>query len=423
MAQEYGRISRSRLQGRITDVPVTKEANVVTLADLEAQVDLWVRSSDIGLAFDPFRERDAACDRHLSRYLVDSGAFKELLKSKPSFVFAPAGGGKTAFRVRLTHACRTGEGGRRIFPIVLTTVDPLVHFLQDLLKSASSELLLHFLYMPQHFEAFDGVTQQRIYDYLAHNLGGDLANRLAQITSRLEEVEVDGDWCALTKIFDPAACGLYLPPNLSEVRGLLHHLEQMTSSEDEATSLKQRFAELHALILKLGYREVFVLVDGLDAYLETQRDPDKALELLEPFLNVTLSWMERGIYVKYFLPIELETPIRLRHSLLTDSATFDTMSWEVDELRQVIAQRLQAAATQRRAITSMDALSTPDLRDVESALIDVLANPLPREVLILAEQMLVQHVLRVGPEGRLEPDDLNAAIDWYQRLRRDSEPT
>jgi hypothetical protein len=423
IAHPFREMLNNQWQDRTTEASITEEDSITILTDLEAQIDLWVRTSDIGLTFDPFRERDAAYDPHLSHYLVDSGAFADLLKSKPSFVFAPVGGGKTAFRVRLTHACRTGEGERPIFPIVLTTVDPLMPFLQDLLKSAASEFLLHFLYVPQHFETLDHDTQQRIYNYVAQNLGGDLANHLGQIASILNKIEVDGDWCALVESFDPAACSLYIPPNLSEIRGFLRRLEQIAPSESEDRSLKWWFTELRMLTLRLGYQEIFVLIDGLDAYLETQRDPERALELLKPFLDAALPWTKRNIYLKLFLPIELENPIRSQHNLLTDSATFDTISWKADELRQVVAQRLRAAATQRRVITSLDALSTPGLRDIEDALIDVLISPLPREMIILAEQVFIEHVLRMGPEGRLEPDDLDAAIRWYQRFRRESEPT
>ena len=107
--------------------------------------------------------------------------------------------------------------------------------------------------------------------------------------------------------------------------------------------------------------------------------------------------------------------------MLTKDAHFAIIEWTSDALREVISQRLQAAAGEYRAINSLDALCTPALRGAEDELLRV-ARPSPRDVVMLVEQMFIAHVGRKGPCDRLEPEDLDAAIAWYKRLERAGSP-
>jgi hypothetical protein len=96
--------------------------SVAADTDMDAK-QRWFRE-ELGLCFDPFALLDAGADPHLPQYLVGQGAMEQLWGDWPSFLFAPPGGGKTAFRVWLTRACRTRRDGRRILPVVLTLTQP-----------------------------------------------------------------------------------------------------------------------------------------------------------------------------------------------------------------------------------------------------------------------------------------------------------
>ena len=397
-------------------VTAVKESNV-SITELEDQVDKWLRQPEIGLRFDPFRVRDAGNDQRLPLYLVDHGAFATLWGDRPAFVFAPAGGGKTAFRIRLTHACRAEEDRRRIFPVVLTALDPSAPLFASLTQAAASELLLHLLYSPHRFLAHDDDVRRSIRRALDENLVQSLEHRLDQIAELLDRIEEDGDWNLLAETFDPAACGLFSPPTLPEVRDMIAALRSLPPfpPEEQADS-QTRFDRFHTLLQSLDYEAVYLLVDGIDAYLETQRDPAAAVEALQPLLGRTLEWSERDIYVKYFLPLELRKPLRERASfLLTNRDNVAIIEWTPDTLREVIGRRLQAAAGEYRAITSLDALCTPALRGAEDELLQT-ARPFPRDLVMLVEQMFIEHVQRVGSHGRLEPKDLDAALEWYRRF-------
>src|SRR5262249_41391223 len=75
---------------------------------------------ELGLRFDPFQHQEASADPHLGDYLVGLETFAVAWDEAPAFVFAPAGGGKTAMRIYATRACWSGIGGSHPFPIPYT---------------------------------------------------------------------------------------------------------------------------------------------------------------------------------------------------------------------------------------------------------------------------------------------------------------
>jgi len=71
----------------------------------------------LGLRFNPFQSLDAAADTRLGEYLVEHEVLASIWGDWNSFVFAPAGGGKTALRVRTSQACWVGQATNHPFPI------------------------------------------------------------------------------------------------------------------------------------------------------------------------------------------------------------------------------------------------------------------------------------------------------------------
>jgi hypothetical protein len=63
---------------------------------------------------------------------------------------------------------------------------------------------------------------------------------------------------------------------------------------------------------------------------------------------------------------------------------------------------------------SLDAISSPDLRDVET-LLATAVTPLPRELLILVRRVLFAYVHRTHTATTyLEPVDIDSALAWYR---------
>jgi hypothetical protein len=390
--------------------------------ELEEQIDEWISRPEIDLLFDPFRERDAGGDARLPRYLVGHDAFTTLWGDWPTILYATAGGGKTAFRVRLAYACRAGEGGRRIFCINLPLLDPEISLLGQILSTGANELLLHLLYNPQLFFTQSSKTQQAIATVLHTNLSPTFDYRMDKTEDLLSQIEQDDTWDQLAETFDPAAQGLFLPPDFRLLQKLLDTLRDGASIETkrEITS-EQHWQKLIQLTRQLDFEATYILIDGVDAYLETQQEPNLAAAVLQPFLEQAAIWQEQQIYFKFFLPAELESLIRaFLPSSLLENSRIKVITWDENSLRDMLRQRLLVASGGNRAISSLDALSTPNLRDIESQVIGV-AKPLPRHLILLIEQIFIEHIRRQGSRGRLEPEDVEAAIEWYQRLAGDNQ--
>ena len=69
--------------------------------------------------------------------------------------------------------------------------------------------------------------------------------------------------------------------------------------------------------------------------------------------------------------------------------------------------------------TTLDAISSPGLRNVEARLL-VVVPPFPRELLSLLGQVFYEHIRRAGPTGPLELSDVETAIARYQAQRASS---
>ena len=379
--------------------------------DPVAKVEAWLAEAE--LYFDPFAPNtfDAGNDPHLSAYLVGHDDFVAVWGDWISTILAPAGGGKSAFRTRLAYAARVGEDGRRIFPIVysLPQVSTLEAHLEGLCKSAAYELLLEMIYRPDRFELLDSEARQQVRGILDHNAVG--------WERFLPQLERAGSHVPLAETFDPAAVRLPNPPKPADVYKVCADLRAMRSTLPRL-SVTERWRRLISFLLEtLKFEAIYVLVDGVDAYPETAHDLNAALAWLSPLLDQASAWAASRVFLKLFLPIELYDSLWQSYPhLLTFPARFAKIIWNPERLAEVLAARLQVASDD--VFDSLDALCTPALRGLNHELA-ILAHPaVPREVMVLASRLLVEHVRRPEVGDLLEPVDLEAARDWYQFLIR-----
>lgn len=368
----------------------------------------WLQS--LGLDFDPFEHLDAGQDPHLSDYLIKHGSFDRMTAKEPVILLAPAGGGKTAFRVRLAAACRAEEGGRRIFPLTFLFPAPESlempldegRYFEILGRSAAQELLLHLAHRAYRFSRLEPSLQQ--------SLKGVLQEKLP-LEYYLEQVENTGSLDPLIDAFDPTARRLPNPPLPETLRAFCRTLRGLVPLPGKSGSAQERFHTLVELLLRrLGFEAIFILVDGADAY---DARPEKVLSLLEPMLRRTAEWTEEAVFVKYFLPVKLDPLIPKRITPLTNICSVVKIKWTREELVQVLRERLRVASG--NLFDSFRAIGTPDLpREAEAVLAEHVIPILPREAIYLGSRIWSEHLARVGPHGRISRADLDGAIEQYR---------
>ncbi len=375
----------------------------------------WLQE-EFGLQFDPFQHLDGGADPNLPDYLIDHGAFARLWGDWCSFLFAPPGGGKTAFRVRLARACRVGQDGRQIFPILFCPPRPQVEgesadedtYFTALLHATGAGLLLQLSYQPYRFLNLSPDQRSEIRWALEGNLPAPLHYYLSQLQDA-------GSLSPLTETFDPTASELPAEPYPSTIREFCAALSETPFRPTNSLSPEARFRRIIAILLDiLQYESVYILVDGADAYVQ---EPPNILPLLEPLLARMRIWEQEKLFLKFFLPDDMIPLIREMHpALLTKPTKTAIIKWSKESLAAVIQSRLYVAS--RGLYGGLDAISTRDVPHlVEERLAGIVRPRVPREIILLSQRVFTEHVLRVGPYGRLERQDFESAIRWYQRLR------
>lgn len=374
-------------------------------ADPDDEIDEWLNRA-FGLEFDPFRHLNATEDFRLHEYLVDHELFGTLYQDSVSLVFAPAGGGKSAFRVRLARACRVGEGGRRLFPVVYLLPEGVITAAAEelwhthevaMLQAGTRELFLRLAYHPQEFSQLAPNDQQRVVALLIAWLRPSLDLALEQVADResLEELAQGYDVTARWPN----------PPDEAALRSFSQALADAVLCSDQSTN-PPVWADFVELVVKgLGFDAIYLLTDGVDAYPETFEQPHRTWDLLRPLFDRADTLRQRGVFIKAFLPVEMESSCQL-----TEGVTRDTIDWSHDSLRLLLQRRIEAASGMAPAGLNM--LGDPGLFDLEERVIRAI-RPTPRDALRFVERLFLEHVRRHGPSGRLNNADFQAALEWY----------
>lgn len=366
----------------------------------------------LGLQFDPFLPLDAAADPHLSRYMIHHEAFLAVWGDWISCVFAPPGGGKTALRLRTVEACYIGQETNRPFPVPY--VPPLLLWggqlpslddhLAALARAGAGQLLLSLAHRPHWFFRLNQTARQRVRHVLDWNLPGPLSRYL--------------DLCRAARHVAPLCerFGFTLvipdPPDETTLLHFCAALEAMPCGRDSLPTPAERWqALLEVLLTDLHFDAVYVLLDGLDAAPETAHDSACLVSVLAPLLDQALDWCTHNVFLKGFLPLQVRQILLTRWPILSEAAHFATMEWTPELLVELVRQRIFVASG--GAFDSLNAIASPAVGDLEKELASVVI-PLPREMLVLTRRVLWEHVCEWGPEDRLHPRDVSAALAWYR---------
>ncbi len=364
---------------------------------------------------------DASGDAQLPEYLVAHDKFEVIWRDEVSFLFAPAGGGKSAFRVRLAQACRAGEDGRRVFPIVYALPESVVlakeadrpdAHLRGIARAAASELLLHLAHRPREFLELNNAERQTVRRLLKQNLPQPLEHLLDQLAP-YGALDPEARLRALAQSYDPGAIWLN-PPSEKSLAEFRDVLETTACPETDEARTDPLEPWLSLLLNTLHFQAIYLLVDGIDAYPETIKDPDDAFALLKPLLDQAQGWKERRLFVKAFLPMELESSVRQAFPLLTSGDNVVIILWTRNLLAELLRRRVAAAMGTEPA--SLDMISEPGFRGVDLQVVGAV-RALPREVLAFASRMLYHMKQRTGGAGKLSREDFEAARYWYQGNR------
>ncbi len=348
--------------------------------------ETWLRKRH-NLLFNPFVPLRAEDDPRLWMYWVgDEDIFRIAWEPGGLILLAPWGGGKSAFRVRLTQECWTSPVDHRPFPIVYLPGGAYLEVeehLQDLTANGTRELLLALGRYPRRFLESSEQTQKGFASFL-----GRVSEVLPiPIMTLLMEMEDQISLTPLNRPYDPGY-DIEIP---REERGELYKfcasLSSFVPRAEQSRNPFEHWEELIFWIRELLHRpSVYVLVDGLDAWPETASDMEGLLNTLKPLLELSSAWYRQGCFLKIFLPSAVSDVIR--DSGLVSNFQIKQIFWSKALLLQVLQRRMVAAS--RGQMNGLAVLAEPALADLDLRLIEAI-EPLPRELLFLINSILSTH--------------------------------
>ncbi len=369
----------------------------------------WFRR--IGLRFDPYVHLEASSDPHLSEYTVNLDIFRVALDNKSTIIVAPPGGGKTAMRVAVTRTCWFDIGGTYPFPLPynlgiapLTGIPPTSReHLRLLLEAGTCALLTGLAFRPERLFRASSAEIRAVTAILRAGLPGPL-------DYYLDILRETGTPAGLTPLLERTyALTAPPPPNVLDLFCNMLATSGTDAMRGQTEEIFQAFVEV--VTGALGFSHVLLLIDGLDAMYENQKDAQHAAPWTFELFDRSARWAKSQTFIKLFIPDSLEPAITEylhHHAIPTQIAR---IIWNHDLLVSMLRKRISAASEER--FESLDAISTPALTDVEQQIVKNLP-PLPRIVLQVTRKAILHYAARLNDGWQLDEEDIRYAIAWYQ---------
>lgn len=369
----------------------------------------------LGLTAAPFLHLNANNDSRLGEYLVDFDLPPTILHDTNTAFWAAPGCGKSALRIFVMQNCWGQLGIAHPLPVFVTpeasilfertTPDQLLTYI---IKTTINSLFVGLLYQPSRFLTLQETEQIYLATLFNHCLPATPLYYLAHLRDAVPVVDVAMTIVPAYRVADV--------PTLKQLAAfdaaLTFALQAAQLVQSKERMMEIELEQLLALICgRLGFRSVFLLIDGLDGFLENIRNPAYTAEWLLQLERQVAEYPQ--LKLKAFLPEELATAfVKIKKDIsLSSSEQVYHLTWTTARLCDLIHQRITVAS--QGQFDSFDAVSASGLRNIEELIVEGVPKQ-PREVLILLRQLILEYWQRAGPQPRwLESQDLERALRWY----------
>lgn len=364
-----------------------------------------------GFHRDPFAFPDAET--------MDPNALEETFVVHPGFdehvmdlsrsvvLLAPSGSGKTAGRRRLEVFLTSQQrkllssqetGGRSPVPLAVSYCD-FERMVDRLPNTGLSD------YVPSLLEAIAKAVYSFIKEYPEHIMAVSQQERnwWCRFLVYLEDEDTD-DWMLTSP----------LASNWRQTRAL-------PAPFRSDSRLRSILGGLQTHLASLGISSLYILVDGVDGYLQTQ-SLDKLEVLVAPLLNTLSLFSFSYVVWKLFLPMPLEQLALRSAGYMTWRLNLVSIHWDEPSLTRFLQQRLEWASDVRDVtIAQFCDQQLSSTVDIERELVQMaLRHPYlgpPRALLKLGSQLLRSHAMSV--EGSTMLLSLNDWNDFKNKVKEE----
>ena len=377
---------------------------------------LWL--DHFGFRFDPFEYEEASSDPNLNRYLIGHDAFSVAWSETPALIFSPPGGGKTALRIYTSRACWTGAGGYQPFPIHYhlphyfenSNFSTLDDHLQKIVHSSAIALFLAFCYYPLIFLRLSASLQKHLVQFIS--IWTPNINYYLEVLRTTNQPDIVAAQIDRSYV-------LHQTPDASLLKLACESFEKYLSEEKlpMSLSIQKVFEQVTTWITQdLGFRAVYVLLDGVDGFPELAKSPGFAAQSLVNLFASAPTLVQARVFIKGFLPLEIRAHLQAHLEKQWASFAQVELKWDEVMLADMIRRRVYAAVDGEFA--SLSAVSTvPSVQDLELELARAV-YPLPREILVLVKRILFEYKerWRENPDAEkcIQSEDIEKSLVWYR---------
>jgi len=378
-----------------------------------------------GFLFDPFHHLEASSDPHLFEYVIDDNLPRAMWLPGATVLFSPRGGGKTALRMYMTREYWS-RFDHHPFPIHLfpeprdlTNATP-DGIWRPLMRALSKAIVIALCFRPVRFLN----APEREWEQTLRLLAPHLPRSLPHYVRLLETYRESGLVSPALERVRNALDRSYRIPVLPEPRTLAQMLRRLEGSAPRLSSIpraegnwRSAAAELTTLLSNvLDFHEFVVMIDGVDAHAPAAAPWEAAGRWLVDALQLQHEIDGVSIQVKCFAPHLLRLYVEPYLGLHDTQVGIESLTWTYSDLVKLLRARILIATGGR--YDSLDALSGPGVLAVEEQ-IAAAVQPLPREAIYLAGQLLHSHLTRHAALPTLiEPEDLTNVVEPYRRVQR-----
>lgn len=324
-----------------------------------------------GFRADPFATTNAEQEtERLPSFFVRAAWFDQLVGDpqhpQSMILFAPQGFGKTSHRLEVARIVSE----RRDHPALVVTLNDFGLLMQN---GAEQVTLVEYVALIRRLalEALDSA--------LVSN-----PQRQARLT---RDETLYARYCALLQLFAP------LRSIGKQATGPVELFVAAFTNEQRGP--REWMYELAELAQQAGFASIYVLLDGVDELQETRRQPLTMLRLLTPLLDAPGFLQGCDVAFKFFLPTELEAPIKQLEIGRLDRIPHRSLEWSHAQLRDMLSQRLNSYSLVNPTspigrIEHFQDLCEAVSIDIDQQLVQA-AHPSPRRLLDLARQIIERH--------------------------------
>jgi len=160
-----------------------------------------------------------------------------------------------------------------------------------------------------------------------------------------------------------------------------------------------------------GFKQIFVLVDGVDAY---ERKVEAMLTLIAPLLEHLAHWQAEKLFFYFFLTSDMQTPILDSYNKKLNKLPFPPLShvieWDESRLSALLQQRFRAANSRTPGFNALAASSLAG--KLEDSLIQA-AQKSPRRLLRLVSSLIDAHAQNAPKQPLITIDDWRHMREYW----------